>query len=165
MSAQHPSRRTPLVIASAVLATAGTLVATVPAEAGAPPPPPVVHVGSDPMDVTVAPKAPEAYVIDGNGVSIVSTRTHRLVATVRTGSADQTALSLVKGGSAAYIGSFDQDALRVFNPATRRITKKITVGRGAVDIATATTPHTQYAYVARLTPTDHWPPSGSMSSE
>jgi DNA-binding beta-propeller fold protein YncE len=110
-----------------------------------------VTVGSNPIEIAVAPSRSEAYVLNDGSVSVVSLKTHRQVAEIGTGFHDQTAIGVVRGGTRAYIGTFDESALKVFDTERRTLVGSLDVGYGATGVAAARTAKGGRAYVSLLT--------------
>ena len=144
-----------LVAGGAVLlvATTGALLTADDAQARVAPSarPTPVTVGSNPIEIAIAPSRSEAFVLNDGSVSVVNLRTHREVAEVGTGFHDQTAIGLVRGGTRAYIGTFDEPVLKVFNTEKRTLGRSLRVGYGASGVATAKTAQGGRAYVSLLT--------------
>jgi DNA-binding beta-propeller fold protein YncE len=109
-----------------------------------------VTVGSNPSDVVLSGRQSRAYVLNDGSVSVLSLKTHRELAEPGTGFHDQTAISLVRRGRAAYIGTFDLKVVKVLNTATLKVTRTVRVGPGATDIVAAGTSKGQFAYVTQL---------------
>jgi DNA-binding beta-propeller fold protein YncE len=143
------------IVLGAAVALAAVAVPAVPAAAAAPPAasPRVrtVTVGSNPADIAVSGRRSRAYVLNDGSVSVLSLRTHRELAEVKTGFHDQTAIGLVRNGTRAYIGTFDLKAMKVLNTRTLKITKRMRVGLGATAIVAARTKSGQFAYVTMFT--------------
>ena len=113
-------KRSLLATAVVLLAAAVPVAATVPAVAAAPASPQArtvrtVTVGSNPIDIAISARNSRAYVLNDGSVSVLSTVTNRELAEVGTGHHDQTAIGLGRNGTRAYIGTFDQAFLKVFN--------------------------------------------------
>jgi DNA-binding beta-propeller fold protein YncE len=148
-------KRSLLATAVVLLAAAVPMAATVPAVAAAPASPQArtvrtVTVGSNPIDIAISARNSRAYVLNDGSVSVLSTVTNRELAEVGTGHHDQTAIGLARNGTRAYIGTFDQAFIKVFNTATLKVTSTVRVGLGAAAITAANTKAGQFAYVALL---------------
>ena len=112
--------------------------------------PPTITVGSNPIDVAVAPQKSEAYVLNDGSLSVINLRTRKQVAEVGTGFQDQTALGVTNAGSRVYLGTFDQNVVKVFNTSSRKVVNRIKVGYGAAGITAANTAKGQFAYVGLM---------------
>jgi DNA-binding beta-propeller fold protein YncE len=113
--------------------------------------PTTVTVGSNPLEIAIAPSRSEAYVLNDGSVSVVSLQTHREVAEIGTGFHDQTAIGLVGGGTRAYIGTFDEPVLKILDTEKRTLVRSVTMGYGATGIASVKTAKGGRAYVSLLT--------------
>jgi YVTN family beta-propeller protein len=116
-----------------------------------PPPVRTIAVGSNPIDVVISQRQSRAYVANDGSVSVLSLKTHRQLAEAGTGFQDQTAIGLVRCDSEAYIGTFDENDLKILNTKTLKVTGTVNVGLGATDIVAAQTKRGEYAYVTLLT--------------
>lgn len=113
--------------------------------------PPTITVGSNPIAIGMAPQKSEAYVLNDGSLSVINLRTRKQVAEVGTGFQDQTTIGVTNSGNRAYIGTFDENAVKVFNTNTRKVMDSIPVGRGAAGITRANTAKGQFAYVGLIT--------------
>jgi hypothetical protein len=139
-------------IATLATATAGTLLATGPADAATPPSQPTAasfDVGSNPIDLAVATYAHRAYVAQDGSLATVNTRTHRMIDNIATGVPDATAIAMVQSGAKYYVGGFDSSKLAIFDPTTNTITGTIKVGTGTTDIAEVVTTKGDFAYLTQ----------------
>ena len=81
----------------------------------------------------------EAYVLNDGSVSVINLKTKKQVAEVGTGFQDQTAIGVTNSGNRAYIGTFDENQVKVFNTNTRKVMDTVQVGYGASGITRANT--------------------------
>ena len=116
-----------------------------------PPPVRTIPVGGDPIDIVLSQRQSKAYVVNGGSVSVLSLTSHRQLAEVETGTSDQTAIGLVRCDSEAYIGTFDENTLKILNTKTLKVTGTIKAGLGATDVVAAQTKRGEFAYVTLLT--------------
>jgi DNA-binding beta-propeller fold protein YncE len=139
-------------IASLVVATAGTLLATSPADAGTPPTQPTApsfDVGSNPIDMAVATYAHRAYVAQDGSLATVDTQTHQMIDNIATGVPHATAIAMVQSGAKYYVAGFDSGKLAIFDPTTDSITGTVRVGSGTTDIAEVVTTRGDFAYLTQ----------------
>lgn len=145
-----------VVVGVATLALTATAVIAGPSQADAAQAsdakvPPTITVGSNPIDVAISPQKSEAYVVNDGSVSVINLKTRKQVAEVGTGFTDQVTIGLTNSGNRAYIGTFDENVLKVFNTNTRKVMDEVRVGRGVAGITRANTAKGQFAYAGLIT--------------
>ena len=72
------------------------------------------------------------------------------MAEVGTGFQDQTAIGVANGGNRAYIGTFDENAVKVFNTNTRKVWTRSRSATGRPGSPGPTPRKGQFAYVGLL---------------
>jgi DNA-binding beta-propeller fold protein YncE len=135
-------------IATVALATAGTLLATSPADAATarPVPAPSIAVGNNPAAIAVDTYAYRAFVAQGDSIGVVDTQDHQLVSTMNTGLTNQSSIALLQAGAKGYVAAPGNRRAVVFNPLTDTVTGRVRVGLGTTQIVENWTTKGDLAY-------------------
>ncbi len=109
----------------------------------------MVTVGSNPKGVAITPNGAYAYVTnyDSNTVSVISTVTDTVTATIPVGN-HPLAVAVAPNGAYAYVTNRGDSTVSVISTATNTVISTIPVGTSPISVAV--TPNGAYAYVTNL---------------
>ena len=108
----------------------------------------LVAAGSYPEGVAITPNGQYVYVtnngVGSNGatVSVISTSSHSVVATIPVGSVPK-GVAITPNGQYVYVANWGSNSVSVISTATNTVVSTIPVGTGPVGVAI--TPNGQYA--------------------